>query len=93
MGDTLDVAQTHWQQRLGAVEGLDLGFLVNAEHNRLMGRVEVEADDVSSLLDKERIVGELVVAVRLSHGDRVSGSGAAGRRSAAGGAPHFWRCR
>ena len=59
VGDTLDVAQTHRQQRLGAIESLDLRFLVNAEHNCLVGRVEVEPDDVSYLLDKEGIVGEL----------------------------------
>ena len=59
VGDTFDVAQTHRQQRLGAIESLDLRFLVNAKHNCLIGRVEVEADDVSYLLDEEGIVGEL----------------------------------
>jgi len=37
VGDALDVAQTHGQQRLGAIEGLDLRFLVNAEHHSLSG--------------------------------------------------------
>lgn len=59
VGEALDVAQTHGQQRLGAIEGLDLRFLVNAEHNCLIGRVEVEPDDVSDLLDKKGIVREL----------------------------------
>ena len=88
MGDTLDVVQTHRQQRLGAIEGLDLRFLVNAEHNCLIGRIEVEADDVSHLFDKEGIVGELV-AVRLPRSGTISGGGAAGRRSAASGASYF----
>ena len=59
VGAPLDVAQAHRQQRLGAVQGLDLRFLVNAEHNCLIGRVEVEPDDVADFLDKKRIVGEL----------------------------------
>ena len=53
VGDSLDVAQTHRQQRLGVIEGLDLRFLVNAEHNCLIGWVELEPDDVSCLLDKK----------------------------------------
>jgi hypothetical protein len=59
VSDTLDVAQTHRQQRLSTIEGLDLRFLVNAEHHCLIGRVELEPYDVSYLLDKEGIVGEL----------------------------------
>ena len=57
MGDTLDVAQAHRQQRLGAIQGLDLRFLVNAEHECLVGRVEVEPDDVSYLLDLTEALG------------------------------------
>jgi hypothetical protein len=41
----------HRQHRLGPVEGLDLGLLVDAEHDRLVRGVEVEADDVADLLD------------------------------------------
>ena len=69
VSDTLDVAQTHGQQRLGPIQGLDLRFLVNEEQDCLVGRVEVEADDVTYLLNKEGIVGELerILAVWL-HG-------------------------
>jgi hypothetical protein len=34
-----NVAQAHRQQRLAAIEGLNLRFLVNAKHNCLVGRV------------------------------------------------------
>ena len=91
VGDTLDVAQTHRQQRLGAIAGLVLRFLFNAEQNCLIGRVEVEPYDVSQRLDKEGIVAELV-AFRLARSGTFSGDGAAERRSAASGAPYFWRC-
>ena len=53
VGDTLDVAQTHREQRLGPTESLDLRFLVNSKHDCLIRRVEVEPDDVSYLLDKK----------------------------------------
>lgn len=55
VGDALHVAQTHGQQRLGPVQGLDLGLLVNVEHHRHVGLIEVKADDVAHLLDKEWI--------------------------------------
>ena len=67
VGTSLDRTQTHRQQQLDAIKGLDLRCLVNAEHNCLIGRVELEPDDVSSLLYNDGIVGELerVLAVGL----------------------------
>lgn len=53
-GCPLHDPQTHEQQRLSPIESLDLGYLVNAEHDgvaRLI-EVEVEADDVEDLFDK-----------------------------------------
>jgi hypothetical protein len=44
---------------LGAVESLDLRFLVNTQHQRALGRCHVEADDVADLLDKQRIARQL----------------------------------
>ena len=40
------------------LQGLDLALLVNAQHHGMVGWVEVEADDVADLLDKEGIGGE-----------------------------------
>ena len=39
-------AALHRQTRLRAIKRLDLAFLVNAQHQRLVRRVHVEADDV-----------------------------------------------
>jgi len=47
------------QHRRRTVERLDLRLLVDAEHRRRLGRVEVERDDVSDLVDELRIGGEL----------------------------------
>ena len=56
--------KTHGQQGLGAVQSLDLGLLIDAEHYRLVGRIQVQADDVADLFDKERVCGELEVLRR-----------------------------
>ena len=44
------------QTRLGAIQRLDLGFLVDREHQRVGGRRHVEADDVFELGDEVGIV-------------------------------------
>ena len=47
------------QHRLGAVERLDLGLLIHAQHQGALGRVEVETDDVADLLHEQWVGGEL----------------------------------
>jgi len=49
----------HREHRGGALQGLDLGFLVHAEDDRVPRRVEVDADDVADLVDEERVGGDL----------------------------------
>ena len=55
----LSTALLHRQAWLCAIERLNLAFLVDAEHNRLVGRVEVEPDDVDHFFSEFWIVGEL----------------------------------
>jgi len=49
MRRSLRQARSQRQDRRGAVKGLDLALLIDAEHDRLLGRVQVEADDVADL--------------------------------------------
>src|SRR6266508_1311418 len=49
----LGLAGPHRKQRLGAIQRLDLGFLVNAENQGLVGWVQIEPNDVANLLDEE----------------------------------------
>src|SRR5665647_677822 len=49
----------HRQRSLGAIERLDRGLLVHAQHHSLLRRVQVEPDDVDELLLEGRVVGEL----------------------------------
>jgi hypothetical protein len=54
------VAGQHERQDRGAaVEGLDLGLLIDAEHDRGVGRVQIQPNDVSHLVDELRIGGQL----------------------------------
>ena len=56
---SLGQAGTQGQDRRGAIEGLDLALLIDAEHDRLLRRVEVETDDVAHLGLKGGVGGEL----------------------------------
>src|SRR5262249_40189065 len=58
MGHAFDVAQAHGQHGLGTVQGLDLAFFIDREHQRMIGRVQVQADYVAYLLDEEGIGGK-----------------------------------
>ena len=61
MRHAFDVAQPEGQEGLGALQGLGLALLIDAQHQGMVGRIQVEADDVADLLDEEGIGGELEV--------------------------------
>ena len=52
MGAPLNLPRPHRQQRLGTIQRLDLRFLIDAEHQRPIRRVEIETDDVAHLLEE-----------------------------------------
>src|SRR5712671_3133077 len=49
----------HRQSRLCAVEGLDLAFLIDAQHQRLVRRVEIQPNDILNFFGELRIVRQL----------------------------------
>ena len=55
-------ARAQREGRLGAFQGLNRRFLVDTEHNRVFGRVEVEPDDIGDLGGKGRIPAHFVRA-------------------------------
>src|SRR5690606_12926842 len=59
VSDALDVAKPHRQHWLGALERLTLTLLIDTQNQRMIGRVQIQPDDVAHLLDEERIVREL----------------------------------
>src|SRR5215468_2269440 len=55
VGAPLDLSWTHRQQWLCSIKSLDLALFVDADDQRLFWRIEIEADDISHLLDELRI--------------------------------------
>jgi len=56
---TLDLSRTQRQQRRGAIQCLNLAFLVYAQNQRTVRWVQVEADDVADFVGEKRIAAEL----------------------------------
>jgi len=90
VGYPIDVSQPHRQHRLAALQRLNLAFLVHAQHQCLVGGVEVESDHVPDLFDEKRVGREFeaLAAVRLQPKEgeiaphRAFGDAAVSRRGA-----------
>ena len=59
VGYPLDISEPHRQHWLGTLQRLNLTFLVDAQHQGLVGRVEVKANYVANLFCKEGVGREL----------------------------------
>lgn len=59
MGHRPAAPTLHGQARLAALQSLDLTFLVHAQHQRLVRRVEIQAHHIAQLLHEAFIAGEL----------------------------------
>jgi hypothetical protein len=62
VGHGFEPAGLQRQARLGAVERLDLALFVEAEHDGVRRRIDIQPDDVSQLADKLRVVRQLELA-------------------------------
>jgi hypothetical protein len=60
---------THGQQRRGSLQSLNLALLIDGQDQGALGRVQVQADDVPHLVDKQGVVAELK-AFRAAAGQR-----------------------
>ena len=49
----------HRQYRRGPVQGLDLGFFIDAEHQRLFRRVQIEPDYIADLVNEVRVGADI----------------------------------
>ena len=59
MGHGSGAALLERQPGLGPVERLDLALFVDAEHDSVRRRIDVEPDDVAQLADEVRVIGQL----------------------------------
>ena len=62
MGPGANVSLAQRQSGLGAFESLSLALFIAAEHQGLLGRVEIEAHDVPEFFLKPKVLGELEIA-------------------------------
>ena len=68
MGHSFDVSRAHRQHRLAGFQRLHLALLIDARHDRMVRRIQVQTGGIANLLDTECVVGELEAAraVRLN---------------------------
>ena len=62
MGYGASAPLLHRQTRLGAIKRLNLALLIDRQDNSVVGRIDVEADDLVQFGGKPRIVGQLELA-------------------------------
>ena len=60
----LHLAGLHRQQRLRAVERLDLRLLIDAEHRRMRRGIQIEADDIADFSTSSGSFDSLNVSLR-----------------------------
>jgi hypothetical protein len=67
VGHGAETPLLHGQSRLGAVQRLDLAFLIDGQDDGVSGRIDVKPNDIARFADEVRIVRELEppIAVRL----------------------------
>ena len=58
MGHAFYISEPHRQDRLRAIQGLNLGLFVHGQNQRMVGRIQVKTDHVANLLHEERVGGE-----------------------------------
>src|SRR5262249_11691902 len=56
---SLRLPRTHRQQGLRAVKCLNLRLLVDAQHDGVLGRMDIQPDDVADFLDQQRVRRQL----------------------------------
>jgi hypothetical protein len=49
----------HGQDRGAAIQRLNLALLINAQHQRALGWIEIQTDDVTDLVDEQRVLRQL----------------------------------
>jgi hypothetical protein len=59
VGPPFDLARSQRQQRLGAIQRLNLQLLIDTEHEGFVRGVQVQPDDVADFVDEERVLRQL----------------------------------
>ena len=64
MGDALDIPQVHGKKRLNPFQSMDLRVIVEADYHCLVRRIQVEANAVLDLFQKQPFIIGLEVLLR-----------------------------
>lgn len=59
VGDPFNVGEAHREHGLGALECLHLAFLIGAEHQRVLRRIQIRPHDAAHLLDENESLESL----------------------------------
>lgn len=63
VGHALHVPQSHGQNGLSPVQGLNLAFLIDTENHGIFRRIQVQADDIPDLFNKKGVGRDLEMAL------------------------------
>ena len=55
MGNTLYVAQSHWQNWLSTIQGLNLALFIDTKNHGFVRRIQIEPHDIADLFYEEGI--------------------------------------
>src|SRR5215469_17950229 len=55
----LTATRLEWESGLGAIQGLDLAFLIHTQHQSVLGRVQIQSDNIFQLFGEFGIVADL----------------------------------
>ncbi len=59
VSDAFNIAQPHRQHGLRVLQCLDLALLIDAQHQRVIGWIQLQTGDIAHLLDEGWIVRQL----------------------------------
>ncbi len=74
VGTALDLAGFQLQLWLSAIQCLDMRFFVNRQHQRVIRRIQVQANDIENLLSKVWIVAYTLSDKHLPEKGKLSGA-------------------
>ena len=63
MGHAFDIAQPHRQDGLGAVQRLNLTLLIHTQNHGVLGRIQVQTDNIADFFNEKGICGDFEMAL------------------------------
>jgi hypothetical protein len=65
VGHAFDIAQAHRENGLGTIQRLNLALLVDAQDHGVLGRMEIQPDNIADLFDEKGIIGDFEMALAM----------------------------